>query len=61
MTVLTPEVRTLVGTEVDVETAAGVVHGMLLSCTTQSLWLVAGDDDLMLPIASVRSVHSGSL
>lgn len=58
MTVLTAEVRTLVGTEVDVETAAGVVRGTLLSCTARSLWLVAGEDDLMVPIASVRSVHS---
>jgi len=58
MTVLTTEVRTLVGTEVDVETAAGVVCGTLLSYTARSLWLVAGEDDLMVPIASVRSVHS---
>jgi hypothetical protein len=61
MTMLTTEVRTLVGSEVDVETAAGIVHGTLLSCTTQSLWLVAGDADLMVPIASVRSVHSQTL
>jgi hypothetical protein len=60
MTLLTPEVRTLVGSEVDVETAAGIVHGTLLSCTAQSLWLVAGEDDLMVPTASVRSVHSQS-
>jgi molybdopterin-binding protein len=58
MTLLTTEVRTLVGSEVDVETAAGIVHGTLLSYTAQSLWLVAGDDDFMVPIASVRSVHS---
>ena len=58
MTVLTAEVRTLVGTEVDVETAAGVVRGTLLSYTQRSLWLVAGEDDLMVPIAAVRSVHS---
>jgi hypothetical protein len=57
MTLLATEVRTLVGSEVDVETAAGTVHGMLLSYTAQSLWLVAGEDDLMVPIASVRSVH----
>jgi hypothetical protein len=61
MTMLSTEVRTLVGSEVDVETAAGIVHGTLLSCTTQSLWLVAGEDDLMVPIASVRSVHSQTL
>jgi hypothetical protein len=58
MTVLTTAVRTLVGSRVDVETAAGVLHGTLLSCTTQSLWLVDGqDDDLMVPISSVHSVH----
>jgi len=57
MTVLTPEVRTLVGSEVDVETAAGVLHGTLLSCTAQSLWLVADENDLMVPLAVVESVH----
>jgi hypothetical protein len=61
MTLLTTEVRTLVGSEVDVETAAGTVHGTLLSYTAQSLWLVAGEDDLMVPISSVRSVHSQSV
>ena len=61
MTLLATEVRTLVGSEVDVETAAGTVHGTLLSYTVQSLWLVAGEDDLMVPIASVRSVHSQAL
>jgi hypothetical protein len=58
MSLLTTEVRTLIGSEVDVETAAGQVHGTLLSYTAQSLWLVAGEDDLMVPISSVRSVHS---
>ena len=58
MSLLTTEVRTLVGSEVDVETAAGVVHGTLLSCTAQSLWLVSDEADLVVPIASVRSVHS---
>jgi hypothetical protein len=57
MTVLTPEVRTLVGTEVDVETAAGTLHGVLLSCTAQSLWLVADENDLMVPLDTVESVH----
>jgi hypothetical protein len=57
MTVLTTAVRTLVGSQVDVETAAGVLHGTLLSCTAQSLWLVDGEDDLMVPISSVHAVH----
>ena len=61
MTLLTTEVRTLVGSEVDVETAAGIVPGTLLSYTAQSLWLVAGEVDLMVPVASVRSVHSPTL
>ena len=57
MTVLTPEVRTLVGSEVDVETSTGTFHGMLLSCTAQSLWLVADEHDLMVPLDLVESVH----
>jgi hypothetical protein len=57
MTVLSPEVRTLVGSEVDVETASGTFHGMLLSCTARSLWLVADENDLMVPLDSVESVH----
>ena len=61
MTLLATDVRTLVGSEVDVETAAGIVHGTLLSYTAQSLWLVAGEDDLMVPISSVRSVHLPSV
>ncbi len=55
---ITAEVRALVGTEVDVETATGVVHGTLLSCTSRSLWLVTGEDDLMVPMTSVHSVHA---
>ena len=54
---LTTEVRSFVGFEVDVETAAGVLHGTLLSATQTSLWLVDGEDDLMVPLASVESVH----
>jgi hypothetical protein len=57
MTMLTTEVRSLVGFEVDVETAAGVVHGTLLSCTQSSLWLVDGEVDLMVPLEVVEAVH----
>ena len=54
---ITPEVKTFVGSEVAVETSTGVVHGTLLSCTTRSLWLVAGEDDVMVPMTIVHSVH----
>jgi hypothetical protein len=54
---LTTEVRSLVGFDVDVETAAGVVHGRLLSCTPSTLWLVDGEDDLMVPLAAIESIH----
>jgi hypothetical protein len=54
---VTPEVKTLVGSEVAVETTMGTVHGTLLSCTARSLWLVAGEDDVMVPMTSVNSVH----
>ncbi|MEO7555890.1 MAG: hypothetical protein ABIV94_04715 [Acidimicrobiales bacterium] len=57
MTVLTPEVRTLLGSEVDVETTEGTLHGTLLSCTPRSLWLVANESDLMVPLECVESVH----
>jgi len=54
---ITPEVKTLVGSEVALETTTGVVYGTLLSCTSRSLWLVAGEDDLVVPLATVHSVH----
>ncbi len=56
MTVST-EVKTLVGSEVAVETTTGTVQGRLLSCTTRSLWLVAGEDDVVVPMTIVHSVH----
>jgi hypothetical protein len=49
-------VRTLVGSAVTVETSSTVVHGVLVSCTRESLWLVEGDDDLMVPLPGVRSI-----
>ena len=54
---VTPEVKTFVGSEVAVETSTGTVQGTLLSCTTRSLWLVAGEDDVMVPMTTVHSVH----
>jgi len=52
-----PEVKTFVGSEVAVETTTGTVRGTLLSCTTRSLWLVAGEDDVVVPMKIVNSVH----
>lgn len=57
MTVPAQHVRTMVGAEVDVETATGTLHGRLLSCTTSSIWLVDGEDDLMVSLIDVQSIH----
>ncbi|HEX2383628.1 MAG TPA: hypothetical protein VHI95_13380 [Acidimicrobiales bacterium] len=54
----TPEVKTFVGSEVAVETTTGTVQGTLLSCTTRSLWLVAGEVDVVVPMTIVNSVHA---
>ena len=57
---LNAALRTLVGSLVTVETMSSSVHGVLVSCTRESLWLVAdGDDDLMVPLPGVRSVTPG--
>jgi hypothetical protein len=53
------ELRHLLGATVTVETGTGDVHGMLLSCTTSSLWLVDdGEADVMVPLGDVRAVTS---
>jgi hypothetical protein len=57
MTMLTTEVRSLVGFDVAVETAGGVLHGRLLSCTQNSLWLVDGEQDVMVPLEAVEAVR----
>jgi hypothetical protein len=52
------DLRPLLGATVDVETADQLtVHGTLLSCTNQSLWLVDGDDDLLVLVDEVRQVR----
>jgi hypothetical protein len=60
MDAVTLELRSMVGTPVWVETATRTVHGMLLSCTRSSLWLVDGEEDVVLPLPSVRAVHPGA-
>lgn len=52
------DVRHLLGSTVTVETGHGAVHGTLLSCTATSLWMVDdGEDDVMVPLADVRTVR----
>jgi hypothetical protein len=48
--------RRLVGREVDVVAGAEQLHGVLLSYTTSSLWLVAGDEDRIVALHSVHEV-----
>jgi hypothetical protein len=51
------ELRTLIGTEVAVDTASGSLEGTLLSCTARSAWIVAGDVDHVVALPHLRSVH----
>jgi hypothetical protein len=53
------ELRHLLGATVTVVTGTGDVHGMLLSCSTTSLWLVDdGEADVMVPIGDVQGITS---
>jgi hypothetical protein len=51
-----PDYRRLLGRLVAVETAAGVVTGVLVSCSPRSLWLLDDDHDLLVPLADVTEV-----
>jgi hypothetical protein len=51
------QVRTLIGAEVAAETVAGAVEGTLLSCTTRSAWIVAGDVDHVVALPNLFSIH----
>jgi hypothetical protein len=54
-----PALRTLVGTEVAVDTATEHLEGTLLSCTRRSLWIVSGDDvDHVVAVPGLVSVHA---
>ncbi len=48
--------RRLVDREVDVVAGAEQLHGVLLSCTTSSLWLVAGDEDRIVALTAVHEI-----
>jgi hypothetical protein len=47
----------LIGAEVAADTVAGAVEGTLLSCTTTSAWIVAGDVDHVVALPNLRSIH----
>jgi hypothetical protein len=52
------EVRHLLGSTVTVETDQGNLHGTLLSCTSNSLWLVDDrEDDVLVPLEDVQDVR----
>jgi hypothetical protein len=51
------DLRTMVGAEVEAETAGGHLEGTLLSCTARSAWIVAGDEDHVLALPTIHSIH----
>lgn len=52
-----PLLRALVGSEVCALTLAGAVEGTLLSCTSRSAWIVAGDVDHVVALPHLRQIH----
>lgn len=56
--VSTHTLRTMVGSEVAVQTASEHLVGTLLSCTERSLWIVAGDVDHLVALPRVLAVTS---
>ncbi|MFP5255030.1 MAG: hypothetical protein ACLGI8_04175 [Acidimicrobiia bacterium] len=51
------DLRALVGAEVCALTVAGTVEGTLLSCTSRSAWIVAGDVDHVVALPHLHHVH----
>jgi len=51
------DLRALVGAEVRALTVAGTVEGTLLSCTSRSAWIVAGDVDHVVALPHLHHVH----
>ena len=50
------DLRLLVGAEVAAHTASGSLIGTLLSCTTRSAWIVAGDVDHVVALPHLLSI-----
>ena len=51
------DLRMLVGAEVAAETAAGVIEGTLLSCTSRSAWIVVGDVDHVVALPHLHRIY----
>jgi hypothetical protein len=49
--------RPLVGTEVTADTVAGRVEGTLVSCTSSSAWIVAGDVDHLVALGHLHHIR----
>lgn len=51
------QLKTLLDQVVTVTTGQGEVTGVVLSCTRLSVWLVAGDDDVVVALDAITSLH----
>lgn len=51
------QLKSLVNQLVTVTTADGDVTGVVLSCTRLSVWIVVRDDDIVVPVDHITSVH----
>jgi len=51
------DLRPLVGAEVSAMTVAGPLEGTLLSCTSRSAWIVAGDVDHVVALPHLHHIH----
>ena len=51
------QLKTLVDQLVTVTTGEGEVTGVVLSCTRLSVWLVVGDDDVVLALDEITSLQ----
>jgi hypothetical protein len=51
------QLKTLVDQLVTVTTGQGEVTGVVLSCTRLSVWLVVGDDDVVVARRDITSLH----
>ena len=51
------DLRALVGAEVCALTLGGTLEGTLLSCTSRSAWIVAGDVDHVVALPHLHHIH----
>lgn len=51
------QLKTLLDQLVTVTTAGGEVTGVVLSCTRLSVWLVVGDDDVVVARRDITALH----